>query len=70
MRLIEWLEVTGPQGVRVQLASIGSALVALYSWAGRHSLGDLADAGATLRVRGTATGSDTGSGVSDHFDGV
>jgi hypothetical protein len=31
MRLIEWLEVTGPQGVRDQLASIGSALVALYS---------------------------------------
>ena len=29
--LIEWLEVTGPQGVRDHLASIGSALVALYS---------------------------------------
>jgi predicted DNA-binding transcriptional regulator YafY len=29
--LIEWLEVTGPQGVRTHLASIGSALVARYS---------------------------------------
>jgi predicted DNA-binding transcriptional regulator YafY len=29
--LIEWLEVTGPQGVCDHLASIGSALVALYS---------------------------------------
>lgn len=29
--LIEWLEVTGPQGVRDQLASIGSALVERYS---------------------------------------
>ena len=28
--LIEWLEVTGPQGVRDRLASIGRALVALY----------------------------------------
>ncbi len=28
--LIEWLEVTGPQGVREHLASIGSALVARY----------------------------------------
>lgn len=28
--LIEWLEVTGPQGVRDHLASIGSALVARY----------------------------------------
>lgn len=29
--LIEWLEVTGPQGVREHLASIGGALVARYS---------------------------------------
>jgi predicted DNA-binding transcriptional regulator YafY len=29
--LIEWLEVTSPQGVRDHLASIGSALVARYS---------------------------------------
>ena len=29
--LIEWLEVTGPQGVRDHLASIGGALVARYS---------------------------------------
>jgi predicted DNA-binding transcriptional regulator YafY len=29
--LIEWLEVTGPQRVRDHLASIGSALVALYT---------------------------------------
>lgn len=29
--LTEWLEVTGPQGVRDHLASIGSALVARYS---------------------------------------
>ena len=29
--LTEWLEVTGPQGVRDHLASIGNALVALYS---------------------------------------
>lgn len=28
--LIEWLEITGPQGVRDHLASIGSALVAQY----------------------------------------
>jgi predicted DNA-binding transcriptional regulator YafY len=29
--LIEWVEVTGPPGVRDHLASIGSSLVALYS---------------------------------------
>ena len=29
--LTEWLEVTGPQGVRDHLASIGTALVARYS---------------------------------------
>ncbi len=29
--LIEWLEVTGPQGVRDHLAAIGSSLVARYS---------------------------------------
>ena len=29
--LVEWLEVTGPQGVRDHLASIGGALVARYS---------------------------------------
>ncbi|MGI9614425.1 MAG: helix-turn-helix transcriptional regulator [Acidimicrobiales bacterium] len=29
--LIEWLEVTGPPGVREELASIGSALVARYA---------------------------------------
>ena len=28
--LVEWLDVTGPQGVREQLASIGSALAARY----------------------------------------
>lgn len=30
-RLIEWIEITGPQGVRDHLASIGGALVARYS---------------------------------------
>jgi predicted DNA-binding transcriptional regulator YafY len=29
--LVEWLEITGPQGVRDHLASIGGALVARYS---------------------------------------
>ncbi len=34
--LNEWLEVTGPQGVRDHLASIGGALVARYGMAGHQ----------------------------------
>lgn len=41
--LIEWLEVTGPPGVRDQLASIGAALVGRYSRGARPVIGDLDD---------------------------
>ena len=35
--LVEWLEVTGPPGVRDHLAAIGNALVERYGGSGRRA---------------------------------